>query len=117
MGWKDVSDEDLAQQIRGMAEVDDQLNEFMTKEVVPYWRSVSPFLKDRKEKRRIPGDYKASVKVTRKARRGKGTVSATHWYAHFIEDGTSDTPEFAPGGKTAARFGGTLDRGGDVKRR
>lgn len=116
MGWKDVSDEDLAQQIRGMAEVDDQLNEFMTKEVVPYWRSVSPFLKDQPgADKRVPGAYRASVKVMRKARRGRGVVGATIWYAHLVEDGTATSPEFAPGAKTAAKFGGSLDRGGNSR--
>ena len=115
MGWKDVSDEALAAIIAESGEVDAKLNEFMAKEVVPYWRSVSPLLKNQPgADKRTRGAYKASVKVKKKARRGVGKVGTSLWYAQFIEDGTANgSPEFAPGGKTAARFGGTLDREDD----
>jgi hypothetical protein len=122
-----ISRDELEGLIRAQAEVDDGLNEFMENEVVPYWRSVSP-----------QGDpeYIASVKVTKKAKRGKGEVGATIWRAHFTEKGTKadskgkeprrvltkqgwktltkDTPTEAqaPGEKTARHFGGSLGNGG-----
>lgn len=120
-----ISKDELEQMIRDSAEVDDGLNEFMG-EVVEYWRSVSP-----------PDDptYKASVKVTKKAKKGRGKVGATSWRAHFVEYGTKadskgdeprrvltkqgwktlskDTPTkaYAPGERTAQHFGGTLGSG------
>lgn len=110
-----ISDDELMAEIRSSAEVDAALNDFMANEVVPYWRSVSPMLKEQPgADKRDPGAYIASVKVTKKARNGVGAVGATIWYAHFVEDGTRrGSPEFAPGQKTAAHFGGTLDRGSD----
>lgn len=116
MGWKDVSDIDLSKVIAASAEVDAGLDAMMANEVVPYWRSVSPILKDQPgADKRVPGAYRASVKVMRKARRGRGVVGATIWYAHLVEDGTATSPEFAPGAKTAAKFGGSLDRGGNSR--
>lgn len=97
-----MSDSEFAEQFARAAEVDAALNEFMAKEVVPYWKSVSPV---------ESGKYAASIKVTKKARRGKGKVGATDWKAHLIEFGTGEpgpTKAFAPGEKTAAHFGGTL---------
>ena len=67
MGWKDVSDEDLADLISSSAEVDAGLNEFMSKEIVRYWRSVSPVLKQQ-SKSHTKGAYKASVMVKRRSR-------------------------------------------------
>lgn len=96
-----LSGEGLNDLVRQQAEVDVALQEFMQDEVVPYWRDASPVL---------TGEYAASIKVTQDARLGKGAVSATSWKAHLIEDGTPTSPEFAPAGKTAAHFGGTLDR-------
>ena len=56
---------------------------------------------------------------------GKAVVGTRYWKAHMIEYGTgpdtkdgsrfgpnTPTPEFAPGAKTAAHFGGTLDETG-----
>ena len=116
--------------IRSEAEVDAAINDFMQDEVVPYWRSQSPV---------DSGKYAASVKVVKKAKRGKGKVAATVWYAHFVEYGTGadskgkdgrkvltkrgfrllpkDTPTTAdaPGQKTAQHFGGTIGAGGGVQ--
>lgn len=103
-----VSDKELADAIASSAEVDAGLNEFMAKEVVPYWKSVSPVRS---------GKYAASVKVVKKARRGKGKVGATDFKAHWIEFGTGEpgkTKAFAPGQKTAEHFGGSLSEGIDV---
>lgn len=122
-----ISKQELEEMIQAEAEVDSELNEFMAKEIVPYWKSVSPV---------DSGHYAASVKVTKKAKRGKGRVAATAFYAHMVEFGTGadnkgpdtrrvltkdgwktlpkDTPTraFAPGEKTARHFGGSLGRGG-----
>lgn len=122
-----ISKQELEEMIRASAEVDSEMNDFMANEIVPYWKSVSP---------RDSSTYAASVKVTKKAKGGKGKVGATAWYAHFVEFGTGadskgpetrkvktsqgwktlpkDTPTraFAPGEKTAQHFGGNLDKGG-----
>lgn len=127
-----VSDSQLAQHIRESAEVDAGVNEFMENQVVPYWKSASPV---------DSGKYAASVKVVRKAKRGRGVVAATAWYAHFIEFGTGadkktkkrkgkrrvlvdgqwkslpdNTPTKALGvaQKVAEHFGGNLGRGGGI---
>lgn len=117
-----ISKDELEEMIRSEAAVDSELNDFMEKEVVPYWKSVSP---------RDTSNYASTVKVTKKAKKGKGKVGATAWYAHFVEYGTGadskgpetrkvetkqgwktlpkDTPTkaAAPGEKTAQHFGGT----------
>lgn len=112
-----ISAEDIQAAIEASVDVDDALNAKMENEIVPYWRSVSPMLKKQPgSDKRDPGAYIASVKVIKKARRGHGVVGATIWYSHFIEDGTkTGSPEFAPGQKTAAHFGGTMERGSDKK--
>lgn len=100
-----VSDKELAEALRNSVEVDAALQEFMEDEVVPYWKSVAPV---------DSGKYAASVKVTRKAKGGRGVVTATDWKAHFIEYGTAapgPTTAFAPAEKTAIHFGGTLQGG------
>jgi len=125
-----ISKDELDELIRAQAEVDAGINAFMENEVVPYWRAQSPV---------DSGKYAASVKVTKKAKRGKGQVSATAWYAHFVEYGTKadgkgkdgrkvltskgwrtlpkDTPTAAdaPGQKTAKHFGGTIGAAGGVQ--
>lgn len=98
----------------GLASIDRELNRVMEEEIVPYWKSVSP---------EDSGDYKDSVQVTKRAKRGSGAVGATDWKANFIEYGTgpdskrpdespfgpdTPTPEFAPAAKTAHRFGGSV---------
>ncbi|MCV7434816.1 HK97 gp10 family phage protein [Mycolicibacterium bacteremicum] len=98
-----ISDAELKKAISESAEVDAELNRFMKDEVVPYWKSVSPV---------DEGRYAASIKVTKKAKGGKGEVGATNYKAHWIEFGTGDpgpTKASAPGEKTAQHFGGTLD--------
>lgn len=101
LGAYGLSEDGLNDLVRQQAEVDVALQKFMEDEVVPYWRAVSPVR---------TGEYAASIKVTQDAKFGKGEVAATSWKAHLIEDGTPTSPEFAPAGKTAAHFGGTLDR-------
>lgn len=109
-----VSDEEVAKAIRESAEVDVELRKF-AEEVVEVWRANSPIR---------TGEYAASVKVL-KVRHGKAVVGTRYWKAHMIEYGTgpdtkdgsrfgpnTPTPEFAPGAKTAAHFGGTLDETG-----
>lgn len=118
-----ISREQLEEMIREQAEVDSELNDFMANEVVPYARSLAHV---------DSGHYAASIKVTKKAKRGKGRVGATAWYAHLVEFGTKadtkgpetrrvltkqgwktlpkDTPTQAQGvmDKTAQHFGGSL---------
>lgn len=122
-----IDRDELEKLIRAQAEVDDGINQFMEEEVVPYWRSVSP-----------QGDpeYKASVRVTKKSKRGKGRVGSTLWRAHWVEFGTkadskgkdprrvltkqgwkvlsrnTPTDAYAPGEKTAQHFGGSMGKGG-----
>ena len=98
-----ITDEELKQAISESAEVDAELNRFMTDEVVPYWKSVAPV---------DEGRYAASVKVTKKAKGGKGEVAATDYKAHWVVFGTGEpgpTKAAAPGEKTAQHFGGSLD--------
>lgn len=100
-----VSDRELAEALRNSAEVDATLQEFMEDEVIPYWKSIAPV---------ESGKYAASIKVTRKAKGGRGVVTATDFKAHWIEFGTAapgPTTAFAPAEKTAIRFGGTLQGG------
>lgn len=97
-----LSEDGLSDLVLQQAEIDSGLQEFMEDEVIPYWRSVSPV---------DSGGYAASVKVTKDAKLGKGEVGATDFKAAWIEFGTGEpgpTPVFAPGGKTAKHFGGTL---------
>jgi hypothetical protein len=100
-----MSDSDFERAIAEAAEVDAGLNEFMNREVVPYWRSQAPV---------DSGAYAASIKVVQKGRRGKGKVRATDFKAAWIEFGTGEpgkTDAYAPGQRTASHFGGTLDDG------
>jgi hypothetical protein len=106
-----VSDEEFTRALRESAEVDSMLDEKM-REVVDYARSVAPV---------ETGAYAAGIKVTKKARHGRGEVAATDWKSHWVEYGTSapehhgggPTPAFGVMEKTAARFGGTLGKGDD----
>lgn len=86
-------------------EYDQQLNDFMEGEVVPAWVNNSP---------EDDGDYKRSVEVKYRADGGRGAVGTSIGYAHMIEYGTNDTPEFAPRAKAAASFnnGSTGDYAG-----
>ncbi len=110
-----ISDSEIMDSIAADSEVDAALNEKMQDEMVPYARSQAPV---------DSGEYAAGIRVTKPARGGKGQIGATHWTSHFIEDGTkadakgsksrfgpdTPTPEFAVMQKTAAHFGGTLNR-------
>ena len=111
-----VSDAQVEAAIANDAKVNAELNKKMEREIVPFWRALTPMLKgQRGADKRTPGAARASVKVTRRARGGRGQVGMTVWYAHFLEFGTggsTPTPEFAPGRKTAAHFGGTINAKG-----
>ncbi|ORW20911.1 hypothetical protein [Mycobacterium palustre] len=108
-----VSDAEIEAAIASDAKIDAELNKFMADEVVPYWRSQTPILKSEPgDGKRRAGAARASVQVTKRARGGKGQVGMKIWYAGMLEHGTggsTPTPQFAPGAKTAAHFGGTLD--------
>lgn len=98
-----ISDEELEKAITESAEVDAALNDFMQNEVVPYWKSQTPVGE---------GRAAASIKVTKKAKGGKGEVKMTNYKAHWLEYGTGapgPTKAYAPGEKTAQHFGGTLE--------
>lgn len=86
-------------------EYDSQLDEFMQAEVVAAWVANSP---------EDSGDYKDSVMVKHAARNGKGAVGTSIGYAHIVEYGSEDVPEFAPRAKAAASFnnGSTGDYSG-----
>lgn len=76
-------------------DLDAALDDFMASEVVPVWQGNSP---------EDSGNYKDSIEVTQPASGGKGEVSATVDYAHIIEFGSEDTPEFAPRARTIERL-------------
>ena len=100
-----ISDEEILAQIANDADVDADVNAKMEREMVPYAQGQAPV---------DTGAYAAGIRVTKKSRGGKGQIGATHFTSHMIEDGTggsSPTPKFAVMAKTAAHFGGTLDRG------
>lgn len=117
-----ISKQELEEMIRAEAAVNAELNEVMEREIVPYARSLAHV---------DSGNYAASIKVTKKAKNGKGRVAATAFYAHMVEYGTGadkkgpeqrrvkikgqwrtlpkNTPTKAQGvmEKTAQHFGGT----------
>ncbi len=76
-------------------EYDPQLQRFMEDEVVPVWQGNSP---------EDSGAYKQSVEVKKPAQNGKGKVGTSIGYAHILEYGSIDTPEFKPRGLTEAYF-------------
>ncbi|MGV7585232.1 hypothetical protein PJN38_24220 [Mycobacterium kansasii] len=86
---------DLDRQLAGDPQVNEGLDEFMENTVIPEWVKNSP--KD-------SGSYIDSIKVTQRARGGRGQVGATDPIANIIEYGSEDTPAFAPRAKTEARF-------------
>lgn len=86
---------DLDKQLANDRDVNAQLDDFMEDEVVPVWRDNSPV---------DTGEYRDSIRVTKRARGGRGQVGATDPKANLIEYGTEDTPEFAPRAKTEAHF-------------
>lgn len=101
-----ISDAEIEAAIAADAGVDAELNKFMKSEIVPYWKGQAPVR---------TGEYAGDIKVTKKARGGQGQVGDKDRIAHLIEFGTggsSPTPEFAPGRKTAAHFGGTINAKG-----
>lgn len=125
-----ISKRELEELIKADAEVNNEINDFMEKEMVPYARAQAHVRS---------GEYAAGIKVTKKAKRGKGKIAATAWYSHFIEYGTGgdkDGPEKrrvrtsrgwatlpkdtttqaqAVMQKTAAHFGGTTGFDGGVE--
>lgn len=105
-----ISREDFVEAMARDGKINAALNEFMEKEIVPFAKGIAPKGKSLA--------YAASIKVVKKARRGKGRVAATDFKAHWIEFGTGapgPTDAFATMEKTANHFGGTLDRGAEVE--
>ena len=81
-----------------LPEVNAGVNDFMETEVVPAWVENSP---------EDSGDYKASIKVTRRSTgKGRGVVGAEAEHAHLVEFGSAHNPEYAPAERTAKQFGG-----------
>lgn len=81
-----------------LPEVNDGVNDFMERKVVPAWKANSPV---------DSGDYVESVGVTeRSITKGRGKVGATAEHAHLVEFGSVHNPEYAPAEKTAKQFGG-----------
>lgn len=106
-----ISDEELAKLINANAQVDAAIDRFMRDVLVPAWKNHPDTPVD-------SGDYAASVKIVKKARRGKGAVAATDFKAHWIEFGTGQpgpTKAYGIAEKVARKFGGTLDAGVDLK--
>ena len=107
-----MSDDEFRAAVLGAAEVDAGINEFMKEELVPYWKNHPDTPVD-------SGAYAASIKVVKKARRGKGgKVRATDYKAAWIEFGTGEpgaTTAHGVGQKVAEHFGGNLNGGIDVE--
>ena len=103
-----ISDAELKKAISESAEVDAELNRFMKDEVVPYWKSVSPV---------DEGRYAASIKVTKKAKGGKGEVGLfagpDEIWAKLRVTGFKNTMEadFPDIKIVAEKAGGTKDAG------
>ena len=83
------------EQQRTSGAYDHQLNEFMANEVVPVWKANAPV---------DTGNYRDSIKVTKRASSGKGEVGATDSEANLVEYGSKNNPEYAPRAKTEAHF-------------
>jgi len=81
-------------------EVKDALIEF-AEEARDYWKSVSPVGDESTDPH--SGEYRDSIEVTVDG--DKMWVGTEVEYAHIIEYGSVDTPEFAPRAKTEAHFG------------
>lgn len=104
-----MSDDEFLAALRASTEVDAGLDEFMRDEVVPHWKNHPDTPVD-------DGAYAASIKVVRRARRGKGKVRATDYKAAWIEFGTgAPGPTTAHGiaQKVAEHFGGNLTSGAE----
>lgn len=121
-----ISKEELEKLIQEDAAVDAGINEFMENEGVPYAKSQCPV---------ESGATAASIKVLKKAKKGKGAFGSNAWWFKFVEYGTKgdskgddnrrvktkqgwktlpkDTPTnaAAPMEKTAQHFGGSLGTG------
>ena len=107
-----MSDDELRQMIKADAEVNAQLDQAMRDEVVPAAKqmAIATGAVD-------SGKYAASIKVVRKAKKGKGAIRATDFKAAWIEFGTGEpgpTKAFSVMQKTAEQFGGNLDSGIDI---
>lgn len=106
-----MSDKEFAEALASAAEVDAGLNAFMRNELVPALKNHPDMPVD-------SGALAASVKVVKKARRGKGKVRATNYKAAFIEFGTGEpgpTNAYAVFEKVARSYGGNLDSGIDAE--
>lgn len=106
-----MSDDEFRAAVLGAAEVDAGIDAFMRDELVPYWKGHPDVPVD-------SGAYAASIKVVKKARRGKGKVRATDHKAAWIEFGTGEpgpTTAHGVGQKVAEHFGGNLNGGIDVE--
>lgn len=111
-----IDREQIAAELKAQFEIDAAagtydagLQSFMEDEVIPRWVGFSP---------EDTGEYRESVMVKRPANAGRGAVGSSNGYAHLIEYGSNDTPEFAPRAKTAASFnnGSTGDFDGKRKK-
>ncbi len=76
-------------------EYDAKLQDFMENTVIPVWQQNSP---------EDSGAYKESIEVKKPASGGAGKVGTSIGYAHILEYGSVDTPEFSPRGRTEAYF-------------
>ncbi|WP_234788094.1 HK97 gp10 family phage protein [Mycolicibacterium setense] len=85
-----MSDAEFEKHLRGSAEVDSGINDFMVNEGIPYGKSVSPV---------ETGKFAASWKVMKKAKNGRGVFGPTAWYSHFVEYGTGSDKKQSKGKK------------------
>ena len=102
-----VSDSEVSKALRESANVDAGINEFLTNQVIPYGRSMSP-------PKVVSGKYAASWKIIKKAKKGRAVVGPTDFKAAWLEFGTGapgPTTAFAPVQKVVEHFGGDLKTG------
>lgn len=85
-----MSDAEFEKHLRGSAEVDAAIDDFMVNEAIPYAKSISPV---------ETGKYAASWAVMKKAKNGKGVFGPKAWYSHFIEFGTGSDKKQSKGKK------------------
>lgn len=109
---RDAVAAEIRQQVNaGIAagDFDPQVDAFMADEVVAAWQANSP---------EDSGDYKDSVMVKHPSKNGRGAVGTSIGYAHIVEYGSVDTPEYSPRAKAAASFnnGSTGDYNGKKRR-
>lgn len=103
-----MSDAEFEKHLRGSAEVDAGIDDFMVNEAIPYAKSISPV---------ESGKYAASWAVMKKAKNGRGVFGPKAWYAHFVEFGTGADKKQSKGkkGKRSKKGNRTVNIEGEFR--